>query len=83
MSDTPRTDAVASDHFPAEGQAVSSEFARQLERELSETHKALKDALRALNHIPNHGLDGEYRNTYAVASMIEKTLRKHNIEPYR
>jgi len=38
MSDTPRTDAEASDGWSGDAVCVSADFARQLERELNACH---------------------------------------------
>lgn len=43
---------------------------------MNETEKLLRDALSALNQIPNTGLKHpEFRNTYALASAIERHLK--------
>lgn len=48
---------------------------------MTETEKklveALKLALFALNEVPSHGVrHDKYRNTYAVASEIERVLKE-------
>jgi len=43
---------------------------------MNETERLLRAALFALNQIPNTGLKHpEFRNTYALASAIDKCLK--------
>lgn len=46
------------------------------------TTEALRAAIAALNQIPNTRLNGgEYRNTYALISALEKALAEVEVEP--
>lgn len=42
--------------------------------------EACKEALSALNEIPNHELHGKFKDSYAVCSFLEKALKDSEVE---
>lgn len=48
-----------------------------------EIAELLRDAMDALNEIPNHKLTGAYPDSYAVSSAIHKQLRAECLEAFK
>jgi predicted RNase H-like nuclease (RuvC/YqgF family) len=82
MSDTPRTDAEASNGTLCD-QCVTADFARQLERELAEARNILKQCLSIMpvGYVPTHTVENlpEMIGDLAKA-LAEETTEREKLE---